>query len=174
MNTDKLKEHSRNTKRQAETLLRSTNLLNTLKKFGNVHLVGSYPLDVMYGPDIDILVESKNIKKSSRDVLQEIIEKRLFRKIEYGDFVKFPVENRPRGYVLVLKTVFEEIKWEIEVWFLEDVSGGLDYYEFLKSKITKENRIKILEAKHLRNTSDIDKHLLSSHDIYDKILGSVK
>lgn len=172
MDAQKIKKHSENKRRQAKTLLQSTNLLDTLKKFGNVHLIGSYPLDIMYGPDIDVVVESKNIRKSSVDALKEIVDKKLFRKIEYGDFVKFPMEKRPKGYILVLKATIENIKWEIEVWFLEDVSNQLRHYEFLKSKITKQNRIEILKAKHLRATSNTSKHALSSFEIYKQILGN--
>ncbi len=174
MNTKDLEEYSKNIKKQAEALLQSTNLLDILKKFGDVHLIGSYVLDVMYGPDIDIVVETKNIRKSSLDALQEIIEKQLFRKVEYGDFVKFPMEKRPRGYILVLKAIVEKINWEIEIWFLNDVSKELNYYKFLESKITEQNRIKILRAKNLRNTSKINKHSLSSYEIYEQILGIVK
>lgn len=174
MNDKQLEEYSRDIKKQAETLLQSTNLLDILNKFGDASLIGSYPLNVMYGPDIDIVVKSKNIRKSSVDALQEIIEKQLFRKVEYGDFINFPMEKRPKGYVLVLKAAVERIKWEIEVWFLEDVSKELNYYKFLKSKITEQNRIKILKAKHLRNTSNTDKHSLSSYEIYEQILGVIK
>jgi len=172
MNTKKLEAHSKNTKNQAKILLQSTRLLDILKKFGNVHLIGSYPLNIMYGADIDIIVETKDIRNSSVNALQEIVEKKLFRKVEYGDFVKFPMDKRPKGYILVLKAVVEEVKWEIEVWFLEDVSKQLNYNKFLESKITEQNRLKILEAKHLRDTSNTSKHKLSSYEIYEQILGN--
>lgn len=170
MDTDKLKEHSKKIKNQASTLLKSTNLLNILEKYGDVYMIGSYPLNIMYGPDIDIVVKAKDIRKSSIDALNEIVEKELFRKIEYGDFVKFPVEKRPNGYVLVLKSVVEKIKWEIEVWFLEDVSKQVNYHKLLESKLNEQNRIKILEAKYLREISNMSKHALSSYEIYEQIL----
>lgn len=173
MDTNKLEDHSKNIKKHAKALLQSTKLLDILKKFGNVHLIGSYPLNVMYGPDIDIVVESKNIRKSSVDALKEIIDKRLFRKIEYGDFIKFSMNKRPKGYILVLKAIVEKVNWEIEVWFLEDASKELNHYNSLKSKINEQNRIKILEAKHLRHTSKTNKHALSSLEIYLQILGNV-
>lgn len=56
-----LQEHSSNAKNQAEALLESTNLIDLLSKYGIVHLIGSYPLNIMYGPDIDIIVETENI-----------------------------------------------------------------------------------------------------------------
>ncbi|MFC1789958.1 hypothetical protein ACFLZP_00570 [Patescibacteria group bacterium] len=127
----------------------------------------------MYGPDIDIIVETKNIRESSVNALQQIVEKRLFRKIEYGDFVQFPMEKRPEGYILVLKAVVGGVKWEIEVWFLEDASKQLNYNNFLKSKITEQNRIKILEKKYLRDTSNTSKHKLSSYEIYEQVLGTM-
>lgn len=170
MDISKIKEHSRNTRDQAKTLLESTDLIKILKNFGDVHIIGSYPLDIMYGPDIDIVVESKNIRENSIKALNEIVKKELFRKIEYGDFVKFPMDKRPKGYILVLKAVVKNVKWEIEVWFLEDASKQLSYQKLLDSRLNKQNRIEILEAKHLRETSKLSKHSLSSFEIYKKVL----
>lgn len=171
MDTNELLQFSKNTKRQADILLQSTNLLDILKEFGDVHIIGSYPLDIMYGPDIDILVETQDTRNNSMKALQKIVEKEIFRKIEYGDFVKFPIEKRPKGYILVLKAEVEGIKWEIEVWFLEDVSKQLEYNELLKSKINEDNRIEILKAKHERETSNTSKHNLSSYEIYKQVIG---
>jgi len=173
MNIDELKIHSRKIKRQAAALLKSTELLDILNKFGETYLIGSYPLDVMWGPDIDIIVKSENIKKSSIDALQEIVDKKLFRKIEYGDFVNFPDGKRPNGYILVLKAVVEGVKWEIEIWFLSDISKELNYHKFLESKINEKNRNKILEAKYSRETTNTSKFELSSYKIYEQILGNV-
>lgn len=173
VDTNKLTANAQEIKDQASALLQSTQLLDILSKYGDIHLIGSYPLDIMYGSDIDIVVESNDIRKSSVDALNEIVDKQLFRKIEYGDFVKFPMEKRPQGYILVLKAVVEDVKWEIEVWFLEDVSKQLNYHKALESKLNEQNRINILEAKHLRATSDTSKHELSSYKIYEEILGKM-
>lgn len=174
MDITKLEKHSEDTKRQANLLLQSTKILDILNKFGDAHVVGSYSLNIMYGPDLDILVETNDIKKNSTSALQEIIDKALFRKIEYGDFVKFPMENRPKGYILVLKAEVENVKWEVEVWFLKDISKQLSEYKQLKSRIAVDNRIEILEAKHLRDTSNTDKHKLRSFEIYEQILGKIE
>lgn len=173
MNINELEEYSKKTKGQADKLLQSTKMLDILKKFGDVHIVGSYSMDVMYGPDIDILVETNNIKEKSRSALQEIVDTEIFRKVEYGDFVKFPMKNRPSGYILILKAEVENVKWEIEVWFLPNVSKQLSEYKQLKSRITADNRIKILKAKHLRGISNLDKHKLKSFEIYEQILGKI-
>lgn len=171
MNTQDLINHSKNTQAQAKEILESTKLLDILNKYGDVHMIGSFPLNIMYGPDIDILVETKNIKKSSLEALQEIAEKSVFRKIEYGDFVNFPKTNRPSGYILVLKTEIGKVEWEIEVWFLDNASSQLEYQKQLGSKLTEQKRIEILQAKHKRGSSKISKESLSSFEIYKKILG---
>lgn len=170
MDKQKLSKHSQDIKNQATKILDSTGILEILKKHGKVFLVGSYPLDVMYGPDIDIIVESGDTRKSAVETLNEIVDKELFRKVEFGDFVKYPLEDRPKGYILVLKAVVENVKWEIEIWFLEDAKEQIKHFDFVKSKITDENRLEILMAKHLREMSGKDKKSLSSFKIYEDVL----
>lgn len=120
MNQSQLLAHSNKMRQQADTILNSSNLLKVLEKYGEVLVHGSYFLDVMYGPDIDIAVAAGDTGAASRRALDEILNIGYFQKIEYGDFVKFPRANRPRGYILVLKTTVEDIRWEIEVWFLDN------------------------------------------------------
>lgn len=173
MDKQELNKHSQNVKAQATKILESTEVLEILKKHGKVYLVGSYPLDVMYGPDIDIIVVSGDTRKSAVETLNEIVDKKLFRKVEFGDFVKYPLDDRPKGYILVLKANVDDVKWEIEIWFLEDAKEQIKHFDFVKSRITDENRLEILMAKHLRETSGKDKKNLSSYKIYEDILGSI-
>lgn len=170
MQYQEIEQHSIKIKRQATYLLESTGLINILNKYGKSTVIGSYPLDIMYGPDIDIIVESSDIRKASVDALNEIVKASLFQKLEYGDFVKFPREKRHNGYIIVLKALVENIKWEIEIWFLSDVKDQLEQFNYLKDHLNSDNRKKILEAKHLRATSDISKHNLRSFEIYKQIL----
>lgn len=170
MNTTQLRGRATAMKKQADALLQSTKLIEILKKYGDVHLIGSYVLDVMSEPDIDIVVQAEDTRKSSVEALQEIIGKRLFYKVEYGDFVAFPVDNRPKGYILVLKTVVNQVAWETEVWFVGDASKQLAYSELLKSKLTSQHRIEILKAKVARQRAGYGKHHLSSHKIYERIM----
>ena len=89
MDMKNLEQHSRDTRNQAKSLLQSTGLLDILKKYGGVHLIGSYPLNIMHGPDIDIVVESKAIRRNSVNVLQEIVKNSYVRGLNMATLLIF-------------------------------------------------------------------------------------
>ena len=171
MTDDELRKYSKRTKAQADHILTSTNLIHTLEAFGNVFINGSYPLDIMYGPDLDIIVATDDIRASSQKAIKKLIEQENFKRYEYGDFVKFPQEKRPQGYIVALKTTVENVEWEIEIWFLPSFKKERDYLLWVKEKLNETTRLKILKAKHERNISGKSKHDLSSFEIYKQILG---
>ncbi|MCX6823598.1 MAG: hypothetical protein NT085_00520 [candidate division SR1 bacterium] len=163
-------EASKQTKIIASNLLKEKNILKTLSLVGTPLIIGSYALDLMVDPDIDIVVQTNFPKKKAKEALDIFIEKETVQKYEFGDFVKFPRKNRPEGYIVNLRIEYEGIKREIEIWFL----GNIDIYkkqlDTYKSKINEDNRLKILNAKQERNTLGQTKHNKSSIEIYDKIL----
>jgi len=165
-----LSTFSNKIKTQADYIMESTNLVSTLEEFGEVLVHGSYPLDIMYSADIDIVVTAEDIRAVSLNAFKTLIELRQFQKFEYGDFVKFRRENRPQGYIIVLKTTVEDIKWEIEIWFLTSSVKEYNNFQWLKERINASARKKILEAKHLREVTGKTKHQLSSYELYKQIL----
>lgn len=170
MTDDELREYSKRIKAQADHVLSSTNLVRTLEAFGNVFVNGSYPLDLMYGPDLDIIVATDDIRTSSQNAIRKLIGQEDFQKYEYGDFVKFPRGERPRGYIVALKTTVEDVEWEIEIWFLPSFEEERDSLLRIKEKLNKTTRMKILRAKHERDISGKTKHDLSSFEIYKQVL----
>ncbi len=154
----------------ATSLLKSTDILNILARFGKVHVVGSYAFDLMTEPDIDLIVVTDDPKKSSEEALAHVSHLHLFQKLEYGDFQKFPREKRPPFFIFNMRTPWEGKSFEIETWFLPDAADQLAFVEKMK-KISPEERQKILELKLKRKQSGIDKAKLSSFDIYQEVLG---
>ena len=170
MTTQEIKKYSQKIKLQADDILKDTTLIETLNEFGKVDIIGSYPLDIMYNPDIDIVVETKDTREKSLKAITKLLELRQFQKYEYGDFVKFPRIKRSKGFIIVLKTTVEDIKWEIEIWFLEATKEQVDQLNWISERLTTSNKEKILEAKDLRENSGQSKHQLSSYEIYNQIL----
>ncbi len=154
----------------AENLLISTNIFKILSKFGEVHVVGSYAFDLMTEPDIDLVVITNDPKKSSEEALEYISKQHLFQKIEYGDFQKFPKENRPPFYIFNMRTPWEGEVFEIETWFVPEAKGSLDFIETMKN-ISDKQKQEILELKLERKKKGVDKNKLSSYQIYKKVLG---
>ena len=156
--------------KSASLLLDTTKILKILSKFGEVHLIGSYAFDLMTEPDIDIIVITNTPKESSESALEQISKLHLFQKLEYGDFQKFPRQNRPPFFIMNMKTSFENQNWEIETWFLPEASEKLSFTEMMKN-ISKTQNEDILKMKMERKKNNIDKKNLSSFEIYQKVLG---
>ena len=163
--------YSGKVKKEAEKLLETTNLLDVLSKYGQVIVNGSFKYDLMWGPDIDVIVICKDTRKTSLDALKKVIDLRLFQKYEYGDFEKFKRKNRPESYIINMVLPFEGQKWEIETWFFEEKPKSQEETdELIKNKLNKENKKIILEIKKKREEENVTKHKISSIDIYKAVL----
>ena len=161
---------SKNTKQEADGLLTYGNVLDVLSKYGKVVLSGSFEHDLMWGPDIDLVVVSDKPEEVSYCALKDFIEQRKFQKYQLGDFAKFPLKNRPHDIIVVLIHEYNGRRWEIEIWFLPDITLYREQLHTYKSKINEENRLKILYTKHERNALGQTKYERSSIEIYDEIL----
>jgi len=165
-------EHSKKTKSDATSLLNQTNLVSLLECFGEVVIGGSFKYDLMWGADIDIMVICSDTRKSSIEALNKVIESKLVQKYEYGDFVTFKREKRPESYILNLIIPFNDRRWEIEVWFFNEIpSTKKEIDDLMTLKLNDENRLTILKMKEERERVGLTKNSLSSVDIYKKVLG---
>lgn len=170
MSNQELLQLSHQTQKTAERLLAEKGVMEILSKIGQPMLIGGYALDLMIEEDIDIVLETKSLKESACQALNNFIALDIVQKYELGDFVKFPRTGRPNGFIVNLKTNYTQAKWEIEIWFLKDKSfyeGQLLHY---KSQLTAQSRIEILRKKYERRRAGISKHELSSKEIYDNVL----
>ena len=157
-------------KQSAEKLLSSTNIIEILSEFGEVHIVGSYAFDLMTEPDIDLMAITDNPKKMSEDALGHISKLHLFQKLEYGDFQKFPRGDNPQFFIFNMRTPWEGESFEIETWFVPEAKDKLAFVEMMKN-ISDGQRKKISELKLERKKNGINKKTLSSFEIYKKVLG---
>lgn len=157
-------------KQSAEKLLSTTNIIEILSKFGEVHITGSYAFDLMTEPDIDLVVVTDNPQKMSEDALEHVSRLHLFQKLEYGDFQKFPRGNNPKFFIFNMRTPWEGESFEIETWFVPEAKEKLAFVEMMKN-ISEEQRTRILELKLERKKNGVDKKTLSSFEIYKKVLG---
>lgn len=164
-------EFSKRTKADAVAWLDQTHIIDILKKYGDVIIDGSFKYDLMWGPDIDIMVICKDTRKSSLEALNQVIDAKLAQKYEYGDFVTFKRENRPESYILNLILPFNGRKWEAEIWFFNKIPDSQkEINDLIKAKLNEKNKMKILKMKERRERVGLSKHSLSSIEIYKKVL----
>jgi hypothetical protein len=163
--------HATATRHTATRLLGQSRLIETLEQYGKPHLTGSYALDLMFGPDIDITMVTDRPRETSRAVLNSVLDQDYFQRYEYGDFVRFPVPQRPRGYILVLALTIAGVYWETEIWFLAEPSPQeTSLMTFVQEQLTPSTRTTILDLKYQRQVRGLDKHRVSSAAIYLGVL----
>ena len=161
---------SSQTKIDAQNILDQTKILDILSKYGDVRVGGSFYTDLMYGPDIDINITCSNPRVSATNFLAEVINLQLFQKYQYGDFENFPRENRPHDHIIVLILPYNGQKWEIEIWFSNQLKTDQIKLEKKLKNLPQDVKKEIIKSKHQRATSGLDKHALSSFEIYQKYI----
>ncbi len=159
-------EQSKQTKSSATKILDQTDLVRRLSKYGDVRIGGSYFTDLMSDADIDVSVAAKDPRGAALGFLNDIINDRVCEKYQYGDFEKFPRENRPKDHIVVLILQYDKRRWEIEVWFSKEHDKEQLSLEERLNSLPSETKRQIIERKCARAKSGQSKHELSSFDIY--------
>jgi len=168
---NELLEQSSKTRRIASKLLHEKNIIQVLSKVGKPLLIGSYELDLMLDKDIDIVVKTTTPKLSAIEAINSFIRTEIAQKYEFGDFVSYSRENRPKGYIVnLLIGEYKNIQWEIEIWFFTDISYYLNQLKDYKEKINPQKKLEILKRKHIRTNAGKTKHEISSVEIYSEVL----
>jgi len=153
----------------ADILLRKTELVKKLSKYGEVLIGGSYDLDLMMDGDIDLFIMNKKInKQKSVDILQDLILQNDFNGYLYYDWTKRKHEGFPKGYYIGLKTDFKERKWKVDIWLVKEIyKPSEELMNFIKFNLNEKNKKIILDLKYEAKTSNSN---LRSVDIYKKVL----
>ena len=153
----------------ADYLLKKSDLLKKLSKYGKVFITGSYDLDLMIDGDIDIYIINKNIsKQKSISVLKDLITDGYFNGYLYFDWTKRKHKGFPKGYYIGLKTSFKEIKWKIDIWLINDIYKPAEkLMNFVRTNLNEKNKEIILNLKYKAKNKNLN---LRSSDIYLKVL----
>ena len=160
-----LMENSVKVKKEADLLLKKSDLLRVLSKYGTVYIRGSYELNLMVDGDIDIyVVNNKLNKKLAIKALNELIERNDYRGYLFYDFVKRRRAGFPKGYYLGAKTRFKNKKWKIDIWFMSAMDKKSDkLMNFVKINTDIKSKKIILSIKKSCKDRQLD---ISSYLVY--------
>lgn len=155
----------------ADSLLKKSNLINKLSKYGEVFISGSYKLDLMIDGDIDIFIINRNInKEKSVGILNDLIVDGYFNGYFYYDWTKRQRTGFPRGYYIGLKTNFKDIKWKVDIWLIQDIYKPAEkLMKFVQANLNEKNKKLILDLKYKAKNKNLN---LRSSEIYLKVLKS--
>lgn len=153
----------------ADFLLKKSDLINKLSKYGKVSITGSHNLDLMVDGDIDIFIINKDIdKQKSIVILNDLITDGYFNGYLYFDWTKRKREGFPKGYYIGLKTKFKDIKWKVDIWLIADIYKPAEkLMNFVRTNLNEKNKKKILELKYRAKNKNLN---LRSSDIYFQVL----
>lgn len=158
----------------ADKILQELDLINFLKKYGKVNIVGSYALNLMTWEDVDIVVISQTNEISYKDFLDTVIylfPKENIYSLDIQDFRKSIYPDRPQGIYCGIKYLIKpDIFWKIDIWFFSNDNKAIMNVEKIKSKLNNQNRKIILEIKNSMRKEFPHGKEISGINVYNAVL----
>jgi hypothetical protein len=162
--------HSQAIKNEADELLRKYKVVEIIEKFGQVKFTGSYALNLMYKKDIDISLINDNLSVQDFTRLgKELIDNLNSPSVYYRNTRITPVDKRPENS---LYWGIRTSDWFIDLWAMsrEVYKRAEKYIEEIKSKLTKKNRLIILQLKSEFLVNKTYGTNFGSRELYDAVL----
>lgn len=166
-------ENSQKLKRDAEEIIKQTEVNSILSQIGNVSIVGSYELDVMSRPDVDFCVVNPLLNRDKViSATEDFLKSGHFRTVAMTDAFNFTLSHLPKGYFFELTISKDGVDWIIDIQCVETDSFSVEPTREFK-KLIKENpksRNLILEIKNELLNREKYKKETKSTDIYYAVL----
>lgn len=157
--------------KEANEILSDLQLVELLKKYGRLKIVGSLALGLMSWKDIDLLVETKPSYNDCLEVVNYLFKIKKVYNLHLQDFRKSVFIDRPKGIYIGIKYLNGKTKddlWKIDVWFME-TSKTEQTLDFVKENLTNDTRKIILEIKNEIRKKAWGKKI-SGLDVYKAVL----
>lgn len=158
-------------KKSGNNILYEKGLLDILSSAGEPKIVGSYDLNLLINPDIDITVGvDKYDTDRYFDICKQIVKNLKPKRIKFVDqsvakFKAFPFSS---GIFLGITIPTQEYEWGIDTWFFtkEIFKERIEYHNSIKRDLSKEKRKYILDIKQEIYT----KPNYKSIDLYEAVI----
>ena len=156
--------------REAGELMQTLQVKASLQPFGEITMTGSYFLDLMVYPDLDLYVPKVAIPLIFRAAGQMANIGKVIR-------VSFENEQHPGmqgGFYLNFRVNIGNWgrPWKLDIWWLNKdiITQKMEIMHHFKERITPENREAILRYKHSLITKDLRTPMYSGYYIYKAFL----
>ncbi len=164
--------------KEAQEVLSKLDLLNILSTYGKPEIVGSMSTGLMTWKDIDIDIVQEINEEKYWEVVKKIFHTPDYKRTFVIDFRKSVNPNTPKGlHICITEYVLKkgETPWKIDIWFVNRDRNEETFTEWMKDKITEENKPIILSLKkEVKKYPKYGKEIFSV-DIYKAIIdGGVK
>src|SRR3989344_7232413 len=115
---------SEDLKKDADSVVEKSKVKELLAKLGMTTFVGSYALDLLYRPDIDIFVQSSDCSREKAVELTKIfLDSDFFQTVGFADWTKQQPLNNVSGFYWELIHYSAKYKWKFDIWYtvIEDI-----------------------------------------------------
>lgn len=164
-------------RKEADEILFERGVDAILRRYGKVHYTGSYALDLMAWPDIDItmLLEGDPYNFDTFfEMGKQLARVKDVDKIEYWNSLNWDVENLPKGLYWGVRcdTRTWQVPWKIDIWATneDEFKQNQVLMKRLSAEITDEARNLIVEVKHAIITPEGRTPQGSGYYIYEAVL----
>ncbi len=163
-------KRSRILRLEADAILEKIGVFQTLEPYGKVTLTGSYYLDTMVFPDIDLYIPKVSIselfKIGSKLAVHKLTTEIVFQKSD--------IVSLPGGLYLKARFEYGEWgrQWKLDIWSLEEslIKKQMAVMHQFKEKMVDELREKIINYKYSILTAEHRTPTFSGYFIYEAFL----
>ncbi len=159
--------------KEGKELLGKIGLMEFLSKFGKPSIVGSMASGLMAWRDIDIEIVKDELSENEYwETVKFLFQiKDLYHSLHIQDFRKSVNPITPKGLYIETKVNDNGNTWKIDVWFMPPrQKGELNYNEWIKDKLTDENKKIILQIKNQINNNPKYRKEIFAVDIYKAVI----
>ncbi|MBI2047519.1 MAG: hypothetical protein HYT27_00100 [Parcubacteria group bacterium] len=150
----RLLKKSKQIKSQADKILKESGVIKILQGYGEVKIGGSYTLDVMLRPDIDLFVITKKHDWNKvLDIQSKIMKTKYFREFDFVNWVDFKeeVSDFISGYYFQPWVPIDDQLWKIDIWLLtpeyDKSAETTEHFKNLLNDADESKKIAILKIK---------------------------
>lgn len=153
MSDKEIVEYARQLRREATALLDKEGLLSMLKAVGTTQVIGSYALDTMTWPDIDIsmnLPQAQNVELFF-ELAQRIATKFEITKMSYSNHYIRNFPGYDHGLYWGIQLRYAGTEWKVDLWGYNDTDYQRHIAEAneLFRQLQQADRLAILRIKYV-------------------------
>lgn len=162
---------------EAEAIIQETDFHNLFSILGQVNFVGSYALDLMFRPDIDVFVCNPDCQLDQAITKTKmLLDSNYFQTVVFANHLKYPFPGNWHGCYWELKIIKPERTWKFDVWYTaERPIKSIEVISLIKARLKQDptTRLKILERKQALFDGVHYRDAMTGFKIYQEILGTL-
>lgn len=172
-----LLKRSEGLKKDADSVIKRLRIKELLGELGKVTFVGSYALELLYRPDIDIFVQSGDCSREKAVELTKVfLDSDFFQTVGFADWSLQQPPNGVSGFYWELIHYSDKYQWKFDIWYtnIKDVKP-IEVTKRVADKL-KDNpqaRQQILQLKEKYYDGVKYRGGMNGIKIYEQVLGKV-